>query len=141
MLMSHISRDLMIPRAFIQAFSSAWCRQRSRAAATDRRDAPWPAGMSSGQTAGLCLELERDVGGSPSGSRAVSEAQQGPCGIVGLGPLLRPPDWSLSADILVGPRTEPLILSTQPLNPNPDSRWNTYFKDNEVLLQIDKDVR
>lgn len=32
-------------------------------------------------------------------------------------------------------------LSLQPLNPNPDSRWNTYFKDNEVLLQIDKDVR
>ncbi|XP_052503645.1 TBC1 domain family member 13 isoform X3 [Budorcas taxicolor] len=29
----------------------------------------------------------------------------------------------------------------QPLNPNPDSRWNTYFRDNEVLLQIDKDVR
>lgn len=29
----------------------------------------------------------------------------------------------------------------QPLNPNPDSRWNTYFKDNEILLQIDKDVR
>lgn len=32
-------------------------------------------------------------------------------------------------------------FSLQPLNPNPDSRWNTYFKDNEVLLQIDKDVR
>jgi len=29
----------------------------------------------------------------------------------------------------------------QPLNPNPDSRWNNYFKDNEILLQIDKDVR
>ncbi len=29
----------------------------------------------------------------------------------------------------------------QPLNPNPDSQWNAYFKDNEVLLQIDKDVR
>lgn len=28
-----------------------------------------------------------------------------------------------------------------PLNPNPDSKWQTYFKDNEVLLQIDKDVR
>lgn len=32
-------------------------------------------------------------------------------------------------------------LFFQPLNPNPDSRWNTYFKDNEILLQIDKDVR
>lgn len=36
---------------------------------------------------------------------------------------------------------EQLMSSPQPLNPNPDSRWNTYFKDNEVLLQIDKDVR
>lgn len=28
-----------------------------------------------------------------------------------------------------------------PLNPNPDSRWQQFFRDNEVLLQIDKDVR
>ncbi|XP_078493741.1 TBC1 domain family member 13 [Ciona intestinalis] len=28
-----------------------------------------------------------------------------------------------------------------PLNPNPKSEWNSYFKDNELLLQIDKDVR
>lgn len=28
-----------------------------------------------------------------------------------------------------------------PLNMNPDSRWQSYFKDNDVLLQIDKDVR
>lgn len=28
-----------------------------------------------------------------------------------------------------------------PLNLNPDSKWQVYFKDNEVLLQIDKDVR
>ncbi|XP_066934320.1 TBC1 domain family member 13-like [Clytia hemisphaerica] len=28
-----------------------------------------------------------------------------------------------------------------PLNMNPDSQWITYFKDNEVLLQIDRDVR
>uniref|UniRef100_A0A671TCD6 TBC1 domain family member 13 n=1 Tax=Sinocyclocheilus anshuiensis TaxID=1608454 RepID=A0A671TCD6_9TELE len=34
-----------------------------------------------------------------------------------------------------------VTLEDHPLNPNPDSRWNTYFKDNEVLLQIDKDVR
>lgn len=34
-----------------------------------------------------------------------------------------------------------LVFLLQPLNPNPDSRWNTYFKDNEILLQIDKDVR
>ena len=52
-----------------------------------------------------------------------------------------PPDWNLPPGALAGPGTEQLILSPQPLNPNPDSRWNTYFKDNEVLLQIDKDVR
>jgi len=28
-----------------------------------------------------------------------------------------------------------------PLNPNPCSLWQSFFKDNEVLLQIDKDVR
>ncbi|XP_006818481.1 TBC1 domain family member 13-like, partial [Saccoglossus kowalevskii] len=28
-----------------------------------------------------------------------------------------------------------------PLNPNPDSNWSQYFKDNDVLLQIDKDTR
>ncbi|KAL3284460.1 hypothetical protein HHI36_018621 [Cryptolaemus montrouzieri] len=28
-----------------------------------------------------------------------------------------------------------------PLSMNPDSQWQTFFKDNEVLLQIDKDVR
>ena len=29
----------------------------------------------------------------------------------------------------------------QPLNPNPDSVWRAYFKDNDMLLQIDKDCR
>jgi len=28
-----------------------------------------------------------------------------------------------------------------PLNLNPDSKWQQFFKDNDVLLQIDKDVR
>ncbi|GLV45617.1 GTPase activating protein SECIS-dependent read-through [Carabus blaptoides fortunei] len=28
-----------------------------------------------------------------------------------------------------------------PLNINPDSQWQAFFRDNEVLLQIDKDVR
>ncbi|XP_064649444.1 TBC1 domain family member 13-like [Lineus longissimus] len=28
-----------------------------------------------------------------------------------------------------------------PLNPNPDSQWVAYFKDNEMLMQIDKDCR
>lgn len=28
-----------------------------------------------------------------------------------------------------------------PLNLEPDSKWQVFFKDNDVLLQIDKDVR
>uniref|UniRef100_A0A8C5RZH6 TBC1 domain family member 13 n=1 Tax=Laticauda laticaudata TaxID=8630 RepID=A0A8C5RZH6_LATLA len=36
---------------------------------------------------------------------------------------------------------EDVTLDDHPLNLNPNSQWNTYFKDNEVLLQIDKDVR
>lgn len=34
-----------------------------------------------------------------------------------------------------------VTLHDHPLNLNPESKWQTYFKDNEVLLQIDKDVR
>lgn len=34
-----------------------------------------------------------------------------------------------------------VTLSDHPLSNNPDSEWQTFFKDNEVLLQIDKDVR
>ncbi|KAK7793805.1 hypothetical protein R5R35_013021 [Gryllus longicercus] len=34
-----------------------------------------------------------------------------------------------------------VTFADHPLNSNPDSQWQTYFKDNEVLLQIDKDVR
>ncbi|XP_055631516.1 TBC1 domain family member 13 [Toxorhynchites rutilus septentrionalis] len=32
-------------------------------------------------------------------------------------------------------------LVDHPLSDGPESNWNTFFKDNEVLLQIDKDVR
>ncbi|XP_038601179.1 TBC1 domain family member 13 [Tachyglossus aculeatus] len=41
----------------------------------------------------------------------------------------------------MGVSREDVTFEDHPLNPNPESRWNTYFKDNEVLLQIDKDVR
>jgi len=34
-----------------------------------------------------------------------------------------------------------VTLEDHPLNPKPDSKWQTFFKDNDVLLQIDKDVR
>ncbi|XP_005992154.1 TBC1 domain family member 13 [Latimeria chalumnae] len=45
------------------------------------------------------------------------------------------------AKATLGFSREDVTLEDHPLNPNPDSRWNTYFRDNEVLLQIDKDVR
>lgn len=32
-------------------------------------------------------------------------------------------------------------FSDHPLNLNPNSKWQTFFQDNDVLLQIDKDVR
>ncbi|XP_077399099.1 TBC1 domain family member 13 isoform X3 [Vanacampus margaritifer] len=41
----------------------------------------------------------------------------------------------------LGLSREDVTMEDHPLNPNPESRWNTYFKDNEILLQIDKDVR
>ncbi|XP_014669865.1 PREDICTED: TBC1 domain family member 13-like isoform X2 [Priapulus caudatus] len=34
-----------------------------------------------------------------------------------------------------------VTFEDHPLNPNPDSQWVAYFKDNDVLVQIDKDVR
>jgi len=33
------------------------------------------------------------------------------------------------------------VQEDHPLNPNPESHWQSFFRDNEVLLQIDKDVR
>lgn len=37
--------------------------------------------------------------------------------------------------------TDDVTLVDHPLSLNPDSKWQTFFKDNEVLSQIDKDVR
>ena len=34
-----------------------------------------------------------------------------------------------------------VTCADHPLSSNPDSLWQAFFKDNEVLLQIDKDVR
>ncbi|XP_071820466.1 TBC1 domain family member 13-like [Apostichopus japonicus] len=36
---------------------------------------------------------------------------------------------------------EEAALTDHPLNPNPTSQWSNFFKDNDVLLQIDKDTR
>merc|ERR1719369_2018055 len=33
------------------------------------------------------------------------------------------------------------VVEDHPLNTNPASQWQSFFKDNDVLLQIDKDVR
>lgn len=40
-----------------------------------------------------------------------------------------------------GVSEESSLASDHPLNPNPNSQWSAFFKDNEVLLQIDKDTR
>lgn len=37
--------------------------------------------------------------------------------------------------------TDGSIASDHPLSDGPESTWSTFFKDNEFLLQIDKDVR
>ena len=31
-------------------------------------------------------------------------------------------------------------VEDHPLNPNPDSQWQSFFKDNEVLLQVNQDL-
>ncbi|XP_071802538.1 TBC1 domain family member 13-like [Asterias amurensis] len=34
-----------------------------------------------------------------------------------------------------------VTFEDHPLNPNPNSEWSQFFKDNDILLQIDKDTR
>lgn len=36
---------------------------------------------------------------------------------------------------------ESIDQTDHPLSDGPESAWSTFFKDNEFLLQIDKDVR
>jgi len=43
--------------------------------------------------------------------------------------------------IVQTPESNSPVIEDHPLNPNPNSNWQNFFKDNEVLLQIDKDVR
>lgn len=41
----------------------------------------------------------------------------------------------------IAPGGDSSIASDHPLSDGPESSWSTFFKDNEFLLQIDKDVR
>lgn len=43
--------------------------------------------------------------------------------------------------IVSTPEANSPVMEDHPLNPNPASNWLSFFKDNDVLLQIDKDVR
>jgi len=43
--------------------------------------------------------------------------------------------------IIATPEANSPLVEDHPLNVNPASNWQSFFKDNEVLLQIDKDVR
>lgn len=44
-------------------------------------------------------------------------------------------------EILVTPGSIDDGQSDHPLSEDPTSKWNTFFKDNQALTQIDKDVR
>ena len=48
---------------------------------------------------------------------------------------------NLTDEIVLQPQSSKEEQEDHPLNPNPTSQWQSFFKDNEVLLQIDKDVR
>ncbi|KAK2714332.1 hypothetical protein QYM36_008784 [Artemia franciscana] len=50
-------------------------------------------------------------------------------------------DFVVSPGLNAEEATHSSLLIDHPLNLNPRSQWQAYFKDNEVLLQIDKDVR
>lgn len=41
----------------------------------------------------------------------------------------------------IPPGADNSMTSDHPLSDGPESAWSTFFKDNEFLLQIDKDVR
>lgn len=43
--------------------------------------------------------------------------------------------------MVIAPGASSNITSDHPLSDGPESAWSTFFKDNEFLLQIDKDVR
>ena len=45
--------------------------------------------------------------------------------------------FCLSDEIVLQPQSSKKC-EDHPLNPNPDSQWQSFFKDNEVLLQIGK---
>ena len=47
----------------------------------------------------------------------------------------------VSEMIVTSPEEKSPDIEDHPLNLNPTSQWQSYFRDNEVLLQIDKDVR
>ena len=39
-------------------------------------------------------------------------------------------------DVILTSNNSEKTAEDHPLNPNPDSQWQTFFKDNEVLLQV-----
>lgn len=45
------------------------------------------------------------------------------------------------AEMAIPPGADNAIAVDHPLSDGPESTWSTFFKDNEFLLQIDKDVR
>lgn len=65
----------------------------------------------------------------------ISECKFGPAHV-------RNNKWeTISDEMVIAPGASSNITSDHPLSDGPESAWSTFFKDNEFLLQIDKDVR
>lgn len=47
----------------------------------------------------------------------------------------------MTDEMAIPPGSGDLSCNDHPLSDGPESAWSTFFKDNEFLLQIDKDVR
>lgn len=50
-------------------------------------------------------------------------------------------DNVIADEMAIPPGAGDSISTDHPLSDGPESAWSTFFKDNEFLLQIDKDVR
>lgn len=47
----------------------------------------------------------------------------------------------VAEEMAIPPGANKSQCADHPLSDGPESAWSTFFKDNEFLLQIDKDVR
>lgn len=123
--------------------SAFWSRGQGRAESLLSREVP---GADLGLVCGMWTRMEvwEAVEGGlccrSTSSQTISAVAASLLGMLVRGYCSGPRDWGLPLGSQLA-KDRAAYFPPQPLNPNPDSRWNTYFRDNEVLLQIDKDVR